>query len=1648
MVAMANRRVNKNLVAFMTVAGILLAVIVVAVATYNASRRDPAVIALKAKAQEATDPRRAIELYRSAFNEGKEAKYLLDAAGVAREMGDLNSMFGLLNLAYTQSPNDEEVLKALLERYWEIRDFFRWQWKDVQERAAKLCAKQPKNLLALASLAEALEWLKADETVDDARASIGEALPWLTFEGASVADLVDQILAHASEIDRTSSHVALVRASQCQLRGVERARQALEQGRRSDVGSILEQAGADQIAWLRPALDAHPDDVPLRLACAQALAQSGQWGASRELLEAGIESQAADPDLHYELARVYLRQIQQRMDDAAEEARASAAGASDAEVQALANEAARASVDQTLIAEGLRHADQAIELEPALYSAYPLRADLQRLGWLSDGSWKEDPVSRQKEILESFAKALNDTVGLESFRALLARYRLERLQLISAAFENALNFFRSAADEATRSQAVTYMRSFLSEAQAQYPDLPQGSLMEGYVTLIDGDELGAIRAFTQAEKQAELAGGPSVPLARLAREELSKLYRARGELGSALEYAEKAINGYRQQQEDPPRWLSVQKAEVLLALHREQEALDLVESLAREFPGWVPLKTLRARALSALGRGDEAMRVAEGLPADDPRSLFEQGRIAALNEDYDTAVTLFRRVLEANPNDLVTLDRLLRVLIAAERSDEARQVIRDRLETATSEPERRLLQSFDLVVSETDPEVRQQKHLKLIAAIPDEFERAYEYFSFWRVQGELQRAVGYLDEMERLRGGDPQVQRFQFEMALRMGNCQRAEKYANLLAQADADQMGGALYRGRYELACGDAAKALLEFQAAEREFPRDSKLKTHIAQALMKLTPPRYEQAIESLTDAVNYDPQSFDAQKLLYACYEAVGRRDEGIPHLEKAVQLADRAHFKDDYIEAHAQLLEEERNPAEAIANREKQRGENPNDVPNLLRLAELYKKVGDSERQDEHQEAAQRNYELVRQRLQTAIEVEPTNTGVAQLAARFFAQKKAGKSGQDPQLREDQEAGERLLQRYLEAQEGLGEIAARGLLGRFYEMLSERALVTARESSTAGEGREVVQPHLEAVGNLQRLALNAYQQAQERVGIALAGRPEEERRHAIVASASELAEYHRRTRNWEAMIEAYRTVLDHLDPEDTASNQLVRLRIITGLRSLQRLGEARDELDALRKEFPDNRSAMMVEAELLMASGDLDRALELLSRVLAENPDNAWCLFTRARIDIQRERYPDARADLLRAKSVAPESFGLEHRFELARLYELMSKPELAEAELRAMLAIDRGGDRGVELQLIALLKRTNQIEKAQTFVNELIAKNPKQPFWSYELGKLLTERKEYSAAVGPLRTAAELTHYGNATAVEDWLRALIQAKRTREAIGVYEGLPVVPTPSIKACAAEAYLAENQRDIAALLLEQALGEASVLGVQPVRAVAQRVQTLLGRDDTGALLRSVLDRASTAEAALALRITLAEFLVTVPDPTQQAEALPEIEGALSEITPGTPLQLEALLTYALALSRAGKPEEAVSAYMQALELQPNDIRALNNLAYMLADELGRPAEALPYARKLHEVVPADNVSALDTVAWVYFKNGDAEQALPVLLEAARIEPDHLAVRYHLGLVYADSGRKADAEREFRRARDLAREQNNKDYAQKAEEELAKLR
>lgn len=145
---------------------------------------------------------------------------------------------------------------------------------------------------------------------------------------------------------------------------------------------------------------------------------------------------------------------------------------------------------------------------------------------------------------------------------------------------------------------------------------------------------------------------------------------------------------------------------------------------------------------------------------------------------------------------------------------------------------------------------------------------------------------------------------------------------------------------------------------------------------------------------------------------------------------------------------------------------------------------------------------------------------------------------------------------------------------------------------------------------------------------------------------------------------------------------------------------------------------------------------------------------------------------------------------------------------------------------------------------------------------------------------------------------------------------------------------------------------------------------------------------------------------------------EAVAAYEAALQ----ADPRSVAALDRLAVEEEAMGRPAAAEKHYRAALAIEPQDLVATNNLAFLLAQERHDLDEALRLATEAAQRSPS-SPTALDTLAWVHRARGElpaAEQILRPLADSANLP----APLYHLGVVYAEMGRKHDAIIAFDRA------------------------
>jgi Tfp pilus assembly protein PilF len=120
-------------------------------------------------------------------------------------------------------------------------------------------------------------------------------------------------------------------------------------------------------------------------------------------------------------------------------------------------------------------------------------------------------------------------------------------------------------------------------------------------------------------------------------------------------------------------------------------------------------------------------------------------------------------------------------------------------------------------------------------------------------------------------------------------------------------------------------------------------------------------------------------------------------------------------------------------------------------------------------------------------------------------------------------------------------------------------------------------------------------------------------------------------------------------------------------------------------------------------------------------------------------------------------------------------------------------------------------------------------------------------------------------------------------------------------------------------------------------------------------------------------------------------------------------------------------GQFEKAVAKYQQVIEINPNNMAAQNNVAFTLAVQLKRPADALPMAEKALELAP-NNPTTLDTIGVVHMELGNlakAEEHLKRSVEASKADNDLIPALLHLTDTQLRLNKKAEAEKPFTQAK-----------------------
>jgi Flp pilus assembly protein TadD len=134
--------------------------------------------------------------------------------------------------------------------------------------------------------------------------------------------------------------------------------------------------------------------------------------------------------------------------------------------------------------------------------------------------------------------------------------------------------------------------------------------------------------------------------------------------------------------------------------------------------------------------------------------------------------------------------------------------------------------------------------------------------------------------------------------------------------------------------------------------------------------------------------------------------------------------------------------------------------------------------------------------------------------------------------------------------------------------------------------------------------------------------------------------------------------------------------------------------------------------------------------------------------------------------------------------------------------------------------------------------------------------------------------------------------------------------------------------------------------------------------------------------------------------------------------------PNQMQPLLSRALALEQVNRRSEAAPLYEQILKAEPDNVIALNNYSFYLADQGNNLDQALSFAQKARSKAPNDPMIA-DTLGFIYLKKNLPENAASIFNELTGKYPTVALFHVRLATAYLQSGNKVKAKQSLEAAR-----------------------
>ena len=152
----------------------------------------------------------------------------------------------------------------------------------------------------------------------------------------------------------------------------------------------------------------------------------------------------------------------------------------------------------------------------------------------------------------------------------------------------------------------------------------------------------------------------------------------------------------------------------------------------------------------------------------------------------------------------------------------------------------------------------------------------------------------------------------------------------------------------------------------------------------------------------------------------------------------------------------------------------------------------------------------------------------------------------------------------------------------------------------------------------------------------------------------------------------------------------------------------------------------------------------------------------------------------------------------------------------------------------------------------------------------------------------------------------------------------------------------------------------------------------------------------------------------------PIDSNEAKQTAEDILRLVLKNDSSSTEAMSVLAILLETMGRSDESAELYRRLIELEPENLIAINNLAWILSEDKGQHKQALELAQKGLKLAP-NYIDLIETRGVIFYRMGDFTKSIGDLTRCVELypslTPQYVAASFHLARALDKIGRKDEA-------------------------------